>query len=403
VKHDFNTYKAEIFNPLIYDLQDAKSRFIINYGGAGSGKSYTQAQHEIISALEKKETILVIRKFATSLNDSVVFLVNHILTEFEIPATQNKSEKFHTFPNGSVIKYRGLDDPEKIKSIAGITRVWIEEASELSYDDFKQLNLRLRGADNLQMTLTFNPIDQEHWIYKHFFLNSEVNQKSTIIKTTYEDNKFIDEDYKKELEGYKDIDENYYRIYAKGNWGVANKGRIFPIWEVIDSFPDIEGYWYGLDFGYAQDPTAIVKVLPVKERIYADEVLYQKELTNADIAKHLKQSGYNGEVVICDSAEPKSIQELRLLGINAYGADKGKGSINEGISFLKTKKVLLTARSKNLQRENMFYCWEQKKDGTIVDKPKDAFNHLIDALRYAFSLNRTTRKNESQFLTVDEI
>lgn len=388
---------SKIFNTLTI----TNTRFVVSYGGAGSGKSYTQAQFETGKALKRRETILILRKFGTTLNDSVVRLIKEVIENFGILGLiqENKTERHITFPNGSQMIFKGLDDPEKIKSIHGITRVWIEEASELSYEDFKQLNLRLRGRENLQMSLTLNPIDEEHWINKHFFLTPEVNEKTTIIKTTYKDNNFIDEAYKKELESYKNIDENYYRIYVKGEWGIANKGRIFPIWEVVDIFPDIDGFWYGLDFGYAEDPTAIVKVLPVKERIYVDEILYQKELTNNDIAKLLKQSGYGGQLVICDSAEPKSIQELRLLGINAIPADKGPGSINEGIDYLKTKKVLLTSRSKNLQRENRFYSWDQRRDGTIVNKPKDALNHGIDALRYAFSLNRE-RKNRNESLFV---
>ena len=389
-------------NKKIFDsLKGASSRFVVSYGGAGSGKSFTQAQYEVAKLLKNKETTLVLRKYGTTLNDSVVRIIREMIDSYGISGlvSENKTDRHITFPNKSQIIFKGLDDPEKIKSIHGVTRVWIEEASELSYEDFKQLNLRLRGREDLQMTLTFNPIDEEHWINKHFFLNPDVRKKTTIIKTTYKDNVFIDEAYKEELESYKTIDENYYRIYVRGDWGVASKGRIFPIWETIDTFPEIDGFWYGLDFGYAQDPAAIVKVLPVKDRIYLDEVLYQKELTNSDIAKHLKQQGYSGEVVICDSAEPKSIQELRLLGINAVAADKGPGSINEGIDFLKTKHILITSRSTNLKRENRFYSWEQKRDGTVVDKPKDSFNHLIDATRYAFSLNRQ-RKTQSKSATI---
>jgi phage terminase large subunit len=388
---DVKTYRKIIFNDLIYNIQDAKTRFVMNYGGAGSGKSFTQAQHEVLSAFEKKEIILVIRKFGTTLADSVVRLVNSIIQDFELSAhvNENKSSRTHYFDNGSEIIFKGLDDPEKIKSIHGVTRVWIEEASELSFEDFKQLNLRLRGRENLQMTLTFNPIDTEHWINKHFFLTPEIAEKTTFIKTTYKDNRFIDDAYKLELESYKTIDENYYRIYVKGDWGLASKGRIFPIWETIDTFPEIDGWWLGLDFGYSSDPCAIVKFLPVNDRIYLHEVCYQKELLNSDIARIIKQSGYSGQPVVCDSAEPKSIAELRLLGINAIPADKGPGSVNHGIDYLKSKKILVTSQSKNIQRENMFYCWKIRKDGEIVNVPEDRFNHAIDAIRYAAGLNRS--------------
>ena len=398
---DFNTHKDDIFNNLIYDLQDAKTRFVINYGGAGSSKSYTQTQHELINCLSRKERILVIRKVSTTLKDSVISLFNSIAETWDIKElyTENKSDRHFNFVNGSEILFKGLDDPEKIKSVAGITRVWIEEASELTTDDFKQLNLRLRGRNDLQMTLTFNPISDMHWIKSHFFDNPVMSEKTTIIKTTYKDNKFIDQAYKDELESYKDIDENYYNIYALGEWGSITKGRIFDLWEQIETFPDIDGFWYGLDFGYSNDPTSVIKVLPVKGRLYLDEVIYQTGLNNNDIASLLKELGYNNEPIICDSAEPKSIDELKLNGINAIAADKGKGSILEGIDNIKRQKVLVTKRSRNIIKENQFYQWKQDRDGNYINQPKDFMNHAIDAIRYSLSLQRERiETDESLFI-----
>lgn len=378
----------KLFNPLISKLQKANTRFVINYGGAGSGKSYTQTQHEIIRCLQRKEKILVIRKVNTTLKDSVISLFNTILINWQLQSfyTENKSLQYLQFENGSQILFKGMDDPEKIKSIAGITRVWIEEASELTKDDFMQLNLRLRGRDNLQMTLTFNPIDEEHWIKKHFFDTPEIRERTTIIKTTYQNNRFIDEAYKSELESYQNIDKNYYKIYALGEWGGITEGRIFPIWEQIEHFPEIDGYWYSLDFGFSNDPTAIVKTIQFKEKIYIDEILYRTGLTNADIASNLFASGYSGEPVICDSAEPKSIVELQLLGINAIGADKRPGSIMAGIDFLKRHKILVTQRSTNVIKENRYYQWKQDKEGKFINQPKDWLNHSIDAIRYGYSI-----------------
>lgn len=376
------------FNRLYWRLKEANTRFIINFGGAGSGKSFTQTQHEIKKALKKKEKILVIRKVNTTLKDSVISLFTTILNDWKLTSLykENKSLQYIQFINGSQILFKGMDDPEKIKSIAGITRVWIEEASELTKDDFMQLNLRLRGAEKLQMTLTFNPIDEEHWIKKHFFDTPEIREKTTIIKTTYQDNKFIDEAYKAELESYQNIDKNYYKIYALGEWGGITDGRIFTLWEQIERFPEVDGYWYGLDFGFTNDPTAIVKTVRFKQKIYLDEVLYKTGLTNADIASNLFASGYSGEPVICDSAEPKSIVELQLLGINAIGADKRPGSIMAGIDFLRRNKVLVTQRSSNIIKENRYYQWKQDKTGKFINQPKDWLNHGIDAIRYAYSL-----------------
>jgi len=391
---DLQKHQNELFNPLMGKLQKANTRFINNFGGAGSGKSFTQTQHEIIKCLTKPEKTLITRKVASTLKDSVIALTTSILNSWGLQDyyTENKSTQFITYANGSQMLFKGLDDSEKIKSIAGITRIWNEEASELSQSDFNQLNLRLRGKEGLQMTNTFNPIDEEHWIKAYFFDNPDIANTSTNIHTTYKDNRFIDEAYKKVLEGYQFIDKNYYKIYCLGEWGGITEGRIFPIWEQIEQFPEIDGYWYGLDFGFSNDPTAIVKTIKWRNRIYFDERLYRTGLTNPDIASFLFADGYNGQIVICDSAEPKSIEELRRLGINAIESIKGQGSIMAGIDFLKAHKVLVTQSSLNLIRENKYYQWKelppnrQTANKRFDNSPKDWMNHLKDACRYAYSL-----------------
>lgn len=402
---DFEKHQNELFNPLIGTLQKSDKRFVVNYGGAGSGKSFSQTQHEIIRCLQKPEKLLVIRKVASTLKDSVISLFTSILNSWGLQDyyTENKATQFIKFANGSEILFKGMDDPEKIKSIAGITRIWIEEASELSQADFSQLNLRLRGKEGLQITLTFNPIDEEHWIKSYFFDNATVNEKTNIIRTTYKDNKFIDEAYKAELEGYQYIDKNYYKIYALGEWGGITEGRIFPIWEQIDSFPEIDGFWYGLDFGYTNDPTAIVKTIKWRERTYFDEICYQTGMTNGDIANMFKSIGYFGELIICDSAEPKSIEELRRLGLNAIAADKGQGSIMAGIDYLKRQKILVSKRSLNIIKENKYYQWAQDKNGKYIAKPKDFMNHICDAMRYSYSLGDFANNNQSVEVGWDEL
>lgn len=394
---DLNSHKDELFNSLIYDLQKSNKRFVINYGGAGSGKSFTQSQHEIIRCFQKPEKLLVVRKVASTLKDSVISLFTSILNQWGLQDLyiENKSTQFIKFSNGSEILFKGMDDPEKIKSIAGVTRIWVEEASELTQADFSQLNLRLRGKEGLQLTCTFNPIDEDHWLKSYFFDNPEVRTKTDIIKTTYKDNKFIDQAYKDELEGYASIDKNYYKIYTLGEWGGITEGRIFPIWEQIERFPEIDGFWYGLDFGFSNDPTAIVKTIKWKGRIYFEEILYKTGLTNPDLASNLFASGYSGEPVICDSAEPKSIEELRQHGINAIAADKHPGSINAGIDFLKSHKVLVTQSSRNLIKENRYYQWKQDKNGKFINQPKDWMNHCKDACRYAYSLGDFANNNQS--------
>jgi phage terminase large subunit len=222
-------FDKSVFNPLFYKLRKSNTRFVISYGGAGSSKSWTQAQNEVIKALESKEKTLIIRKVGTTIKDSTrPLLVEQVIPSFKCSHlwTLNKSDNILTNTiNGSQILFRGLDDPEKIKSIAGLTRIWIEEASELTEDDFDQLNLRLRGQENLQIVLTFNPIVETHWIKKRFFDTERGD--TTIFKTTYLDNKFIDDAYKEQIESYKEIDPNKYEVYGLGNWGVMDVNNPF--------------------------------------------------------------------------------------------------------------------------------------------------------------------------------
>lgn len=382
-------FDPALFNKLLWKLEKAKTRFVINYGGSGSGKSFTQTQYEIIKCLQSKETLLVTRKYASTLKHSVIALFRRILTDWNMENLfhENKSDQVITFPhNNSQILFKGLDDTEKIKSIAGITRIWMEEANEFTQDDFNQLNLRLRGRENLQLTMTFNPIDENHWIKKTFFDSSQYEDQTTIIKTTYQDNRFIDEVYKQELERYLNIDPNYHRIYARGEWGVLDDARIFRTWPFAD-FPEREArnIVYGLDFGFSSDPAAVTRVAMWDGSLYVDEVVYQSGLTNNELAKLVKQDGYKGEPVFCDSAEPKSIRDLNLFGLKAFPADKGKGSVNQGIDFLKRTTIYISPRSRNIEKENLFYKWQKDKLGNYLPIPEDAHDHAISSIRYAVS------------------
>lgn len=211
----------EIINDIYYPLLWNYSRYLVLIGGAGSGKSVFAAQKVITRCLTEKHRFLIIRKVSDTLKDSVFKLITGKLGESGIlPLCDvNKTEKTILFPNGSEIIMKGLDDPEKIKSIAGITGIWIEEATELQEGDFDQLDLRLRGETETykQIIFTFNPIDERHWLKKRFF---DVQQENcTTLHSTYEDNDFIDAEYKEILDQKSKVSPNFYRVYKLGQWG----------------------------------------------------------------------------------------------------------------------------------------------------------------------------------------
>lgn len=213
--------RLEEVNDVYFPLITNESRYIVLIGGAGSGKSVFAAQKIISRVLKERHRYLVVRKVSDTLKDSVFKLITDMLNDIGILSRcdVNKTEKTILFPNGSEILMKGLDDPEKIKSIAGITGIWIEEATELLEGDFDQLDLRLRGetVSYKQILLTFNPIDERHWLKNRFFDNRPEN--CDVLHTTYKDNFFIDDEYREILELKATVNPNFYRIYMLGEWG----------------------------------------------------------------------------------------------------------------------------------------------------------------------------------------
>ena len=221
--------KRKVFNEVYYPLLDCKSRYLILYGGAGSGKSVFAAQRYIYKLLTaSKCNLLAVRGVANTLRDSVFAELRKVIKAWKLSALFKITESDMRIRcvNGNEVLFRGLDDVEKIKSVTFVsgelTDVWIEEASEIAEDDFKQLNVRLRGGkSDKQIVITFNPIDVNHWLKKRFFDKTEA--KATVLHTTYKDNRFIDDEYRQLLESYKDTDPYYYDVYCRGLWGVYGK------------------------------------------------------------------------------------------------------------------------------------------------------------------------------------
>lgn len=395
-----------------------KARYTVLYGGAGSGKSVFTVQNLIIKLLMSKRKLLVIRKKASTIEDSVFSEYKQQIENFSLTehVKIKKTTREITFPNGSVIIFKGLDDSEKIKSIQGISDIMIEEATEITADDFSQLNLRLRGGNSLkdpQIYVLFNPVSKDNWVYGYFFKNFplEMKEQLKIVKTTYLDNKFLDSNFKNSLMLYKDTNPLYYDIYVLGNWGNLGE-KIFNNWEVQDKV-DIKGVLsregndlydlYGLDFGFI-DPTAFLRVLvdETSKELYILDEIYQSRLTYNDIYSLIEEKGYKKKEIYADSADKMGIEQLKGMGIENIKSVK-KPRIKDSIKDLFDYKIYIQSNCENTIREFENYAYKEvEKNGKKVklEEPQDTDNHTIDALRYAMSV-LSKKKNSGGIALLD--
>jgi len=321
----------------------------------------------------------------------------------------NKTDGTVTCKNGYQAVFAGLDDVEKLKSITFnkgvLTDVIVEEATETKQDSIKQLMKRQRGKveGDIKKTITllFNPILQNHWIYKEYFssLGWAENQKEynsdrlSILKTIYKDNRFLEQGDIDDLEN--ETDEYFYNVYTLGKWGTLGD-VIFKNWRVEDLSGMVDQFTNrrnGLDFGFSSDPAAVTVSHYDKMRkiIYLYKELYETGLTNDILADRIKDL-LGSERIICDSAEPKSIQELCNHGINAVGAKKGKDSVTFGIDWLKQQTIIIDSSCINAQNELQQYHWKKDAGGNSLKIPVDKNNHLVDALRYAYENDMANRQ-----------
>ncbi len=354
---------------------------------------------------ETPHRILVVRKVATTLRKSVFQLMRDYIIKYGLSSKFKVRTGDQTIEciNGNQMYFLGLDDVEKLKSIEGITSIWIEEASEVSEDDFTQLDLRLRGhtTNYQQIILSFNPISETHWLKRVFFDKNKPD--TTILKTTYLNNSFIDERYKQVLNDLKDSNERMYNIYALGDWG-ALKGLVFKPYTEIPFIPvDVDLEWsYGVDFGYSA-PSSCVKVGydKVNHALYFDEILYQSELTKGELIRSLniKAPELKGMLGFGDSAEPDAVVEFVRAGYKMRGSIK---ATNMSIDFINSNKVYITKRSGNLKREWNGYKWKVDKEGNIIDVVVKADDHAIDSARYG-AYSKWGVKIDSKGVVTDKI
>jgi phage terminase large subunit len=389
-----NLVVSDAFFPLL----EERARYLVLCGGAGSGKSEFAARKLLYRCYrEGGHRFLILRKVRSRVRESVLAVFLRVLQDNEIPYDYNKTERVVVVrPHGvkpSELLFDGLDDPEKIKSIKGITGIWLEEATEFTVDDFTQIDLRLRelSPGYHQIVLTFNPDEaRAPWLKARFFDNKDPD--AFVSKTTVEDNPIqaVRDAYVKRLDAL--TDPTYRKIYRLGEWSLA-KGIIFG-WNVDDK-PDGQFYeelFYGLDFGFSIDPAALVRVYRRADEFWLEELIYERNLTNPMLADRMKQSGVTRyDYVYADSAEPKSIEELCRASLTVKPCAKGPDSIRAGIDYLKNLKIHILTGSLNLIDEARTYKYKEDKAGNIMPVPEGFKDHLMSAVRYAIHTHCANR------------
>ena len=353
-----------------YEAIAGDKRFIINEGGSRSSKTYSLCQLMIIYCLQNNNKVVsVIRKTFPALRATVLRDFIEILKDIGLYKQEmhNKSEHIYTFANGSMVEFFSVDDEQKIR---GRKRdiAWCNEANELYFDDFTQLNMRTED----KLIFDYNPSDSASWLYE---LPAEDSVK---IKSTYKDNPFLPDSIKAQIEDLKRTDEALYQIYALGEKAIS-KSNIYSQWSFVAHRPSkFVKYVYGLDFGY-NHPTALMRVYYCDNDIYIEPVIYESYLTTTMLIEKLATLNIEQTVtILADYSRPEIIQEMNIAGYDVQNANK---VVKKGIDNLKTFGVICQD-DKAIRREYENYKWKKIGD-FITDEPVKLFDDAMDAIRYA--------------------
>lgn len=389
-------------------LFEQKARYIILMGGRGGGRSTVASQYANakLKALEYFRCAIM-RYILGDIRNSIYREItdraeeNGILPELDINDSLMKLEYGSNSINAVGFKKSSGDQKSKLKSLASYNCVIIEEADEIPEEDFMQLDDSLRTVKgDITIILLLNPPAKNHWIIKRWLKLLPSEQKgfygfelkdgihdAILIKTDYRDNiTNIAPASIQQYERYRETKPTHYWNMVKGLVPETVVGKIFNNWQVIDSIPhEARLERRGLDFGYSNDPSALVAIYYYNGGYILDEELYRKGMSNKQLADFIESCFTPQSLVMADSAEPKSIDEIKGYGINILPCVKGKDSINQGIQYVQDQKISITARSLNLLKEYDNYAWKIDKDtGNTLNEPEDMWNHCMDAIRYGF-------------------
>ena len=365
----------------------SSTRITCLQGGTRSSKTYSLCQLFIVKALRETGKVFTIcRKTLPALKGTAYRDVLELLKELGLYSEEyhNKSELSYSL-NGNLIEFISVDQPQKIR---GRKRnyLWLNEANEFTYEDYQQLILRTTE----KVYLDYNPSDPYSWIYEKVITRDDC----TFFKSTYKANPFLDKDTIAEIERLKDLDPDYWQVYGLGEIG-SIQTMIFRKFELVD---EVQGrlVGYGLDFGFTNSPSALVAVYQSDDNLYIKEMLYEKRLTNTDLANKLKEFRIDRQSeIVADSAEPKSIEEVYRSGFNIKPAKKGAG-IHLGIDIMRRYKLHITKDSLNAIKEFRSYKWATDKNGDVLNVPVKVNDHLIDATRY-LCLNKLSINHSGKY------
>ena len=396
-------------------LFNVKAREKVLYGGSSSGKTYAIQQYCIRKAMEEPNGASLVVMETRPGNLTGMFypmcdmLDNPSIYAGKVPYTSRETAPANiTLSNGHIIWFTSADKSEKMKYFDNIQRVLINEATALKQEDFRQLMNRMGRTAPAEIIFTFNPIDEQHWLIQDYvipYLNGTMAKDkpdASVHHSTWRDNKFLAPEWCDWMEKMVSVDPNFYRVYSLGLPGKL-EGLIYIegtnwIHQSLNEWPQevqmIPPHAIGVDFGF-NDPTTAIAVWDWGGKRYAHELIYLPMLTQADFAQKLKvlmdQAQWKNIPMICDSAEPARIEDLRRRGFNAAPALK---DVKYGIDVVRQKHLIISSESTDLIKEIRNYRWMQGKEGeTMIDKPVDAFNHALDALRYALATRPPQKRN----------
>lgn len=381
--------KKKIRTNIVYEhLQNSDKKIIVEQGGTRSGKTYNVLLWILGDYCNNNsdKTITIVRKTFPAVRGTVMRDFFDILKTYGLYYEELHSKSTHEYIlNGNRIEFISLDQPTKIR---GRKRdlLFINEANELNFEDWQQLIFRTTE----RVIIDFNPSEEFHWIYDKVLTRDDVD----FFQTTYKDNPFLSKVIVDEIERLRDIDENYWRVYGLGERG-KSRSLVYNFTTTKEIPEGAKLIGKGLDFGYSNDSTALVETFILGDNMYVRELLYRTGMTNQDIAKEFERLGLDRrDEVWCDSAEPKSIEEIHRMGWNVKPTQKG--AINIGIDMVRRYKLIATDGSINLIKELRNYKYIEDKNGQLTNKPIDAFNHTLDALRYSI-VNRLSRPNYGSY------